>query len=546
MVSYIWKSPKREVSESEAENYILAEKWHSYSGYVNYDSVKHSILSTKLYYETQKNLSYYCSEDTINSFLEKNKVDKNTLRKIIRYGVPMKFTKDVILKLCKVDKSSINESFNKRFFSIFKNFDPKYIGNHVPYLTFKETLEENLPEFFLNDQGLNQVKELLWLTYTLIPSIEYCPLLIKLMSLLLVFMNKAEVYTVCKNIMIEDFNEKELFKLRFKLRFTVEDNKKIVHSFLDCLTILTKNMGKNLSNKLNQLGLKFDKLIEDLFFNFFLGYFNFHVLQRILLLYINEGIKTFYRVAYALLKLCQREIMECSSPDDVYKLLKQKGQSLRDFDQFFKTAFSFKLTRNNNRYNEVKILDQERKRQSFIHSSFYIPSLSGSSKIIPEQDILALWKIFPENLKMKDAKIVYSTWGNRCELNKMYEICREPENSVFYCMLLIQTKTDEVFGSILSAPFDISINTHYRPSFLSLITFKPIMKRYDEVKVSDKVIYNSTEKLIIGDGSFGPAIQLDKEIMIGYNFPCDLFNSECFLKGKNTFEVENVELFILY
>lgn len=546
MVSYLWRSPQREISESEAENYILAEKWHSYSGYVNLEAVKHSIMSTKFYYETQKNLANYCSEDTINSFMDKNKVDKNTLRKIIRSGVPMKFTKDVIIKLCKVDKNTINETYNNRFFTIFKNFDPKYLGNHVPYLTFKETIEENLPESFINFQGLNQVKEILWLTYSLIPSIEFCPMLIKFISLLLVFLNKEEVFSICKNILIEDYNEKELFKLRFKLRFTVEDNKKIVYSFLDCLMFLTKNMGKTLTSKLNQIGLKFDKLIEDLFFNFFLGYFNFHVLQRILLLYINEGIKIFYRVAYALLKLCQREILECKVPDDVYKLLKQKGQSLRDFDNFFKIVYSFKLTRNNNRYNEVKILEQERRRQSSMHSEYYIPSLTGLSKIIPEEEILSLWKIFPENLKMKDAKLIFSTWGNGFELNKMYEICREPENSVFYCMLLIQTKTNEVFGSILSAPFDISINTHYRPSYLSLISVKPLIKKYDEVKISDKTIFNSLDKLIIGDGSNGPAIQIDKEIMIGYNFPCDLFNTECFLKDKNTFEVENMELFILY
>ena len=80
-------------------------------------------------------------------------------------------------------------------------------------------------------------------------------------------------------------------------------------------------------------------------------------------------------------------------------------------------------------------------------------------------------------------------------------------------MVLIHTKTNEVFGSILSAPFDISINTFYRPSSVYLISLRPDPKRYDEVKISDKILFNSQEKLIIGDGTNGPAIQIDKQFM---------------------------------
>ena len=548
MLSYLWKSDKsQEISENEAENYLLAEKWHSYSGYADLDKIKKSIFSHKFYYEGQKKLYYYCNEDTINNILDKSKeVCNKSLRKIIRAGVPIKFTRQMLIKIGLIDKNVTNDFYNNGLASTFKNFDPKIIGNHVNYLTFSESLEENLSINFMNSDGINQVNELMWLLYPLLPQIDFCPTLIKLISLLLVFLCKSEVYCLCKNLISNDLNDLNPSKLRFIFRYTLNENRKIVQSFVESLSFITKNLGKKLSNKFNTIGFKFEKLIEDMFYNLFFGYCNFLVLQRILLLYLNEGVKIFYRVAYALLKSCINEIMDCNNHSDVYKVIKQKGMSLKEVDLLLNTAFSFKITRYNNKYNDVKIVELEN-RKPLSHLNYFIPTFTGSSKILLDEDILPLWKIFPDNLKMTNAKLIFSTCFNDMDLSNLYEKCRDSENSMFYCLLLIQTKTNEVFGSILSKPFDITISSLYRPSSIYLVTLKPELKRYDEVKISNNILFNSQEKLIIGNGSNGPAIEIDKHIVMGFNFPCELFNSESFLNDKkNTFLIENLEIYVLY
>ena len=249
-----------------------------------------------------------------------------------------------------------------------------------------------------------------------------------MISFLLVFLNKSEVYCLCKKLLLNDFNDPDPSKLRFIFRFTLDDNKKIVHSFLESFPFITKNLGKKLINKFSTIGFKFDKLIEDMFYNMFYGYFNFIVLQRVILLYLNEGMKTFYRVTYALLKLCINEIMDCSNQAEIYSIIKQKGRSLKDFDSFFNNAFSLKVTRYNNKFNEVKIEEIDKRKKS-LHCNYYIPSLSGGeSKILLDEDILKLWRIFPENLKMKDAKMIFSTCINGFELSNLYDICKDPEN----------------------------------------------------------------------------------------------------------------------
>ena len=550
MFKFLWPQNK-EVSDSDAENSFLAEKWHYYSGFSDLEKIKTSLINFKFYKEIQKNLEYYCTESMINNLLDKNILNSKSCKKMIRQGIPIKYTKDLLLKLFQNDKKSIAELYNTRFNLIFKNFDTKFIGNHVPYLSNLNTIEENLPEHFLNILGQNQVKELLWLLYSLVASIEYCPLLIKMISFLLIFFKKDEVFCICKSILMTDSNDNDPSKLKFRLRFNLLDHKKLINSFIESIPLITNNTGKHILDKFNSIGFKTEKLIESMFFNMFYGYLNFLALHRLFFLYMNEGIKIFYRVAYSLLKLCKSEIMDMIKSDDVISLIKQKTLSIKDIDSIFSNAFSLKLTRHNNKYNEVKIhsieVEKEIKRKISYHNYYYIPTIVGGSKILLDEDIFKLWKIFPENLKMKDAKLIFSCITNGYELKKLYEASRDPENSGFYCVLLIQTKNNEVFGCILSNPFDITRALFYRPFYSALFTLKPEQKKYEEIKNSDKIIFNSNEKLIIGDGTYGPGIQIDKEIMIGFNFPCDIYNSESFLENaKNDFQIEKLELFILY
>lgn len=318
------------------------------------------------------------------------------MKKDNRLGIPVKYTREIILKMFDVDVHNVKENYKTRFVSIFKNLDPKNISDdHVPYLSYSDTLEENLPSnlHFLNQSGLQAIKELLWLLYSVVPNIEFCPLLIKLISFSLVFMTKEETFSFIKNLMITDYSIKkdELNNIRFRLRFNYEENKRLIPSFLEAFKTVTYNTGKEINSKFEKIGFDIEILIEDMFFTIFLGYFNFSFLTRIYLLFLHEGSKILFRVAYAIFKLLKNDILEISTNDIVITTIKAKCFEMKDVQKFFTTAFNFKLTHKNNKYTEIKIIE------TFKHNkicNYYIPSISGESNIMTDNEIFMLWSIF--------------------------------------------------------------------------------------------------------------------------------------------------------
>ena len=443
-----------------------------------------------------------------------------------------------------VEFSSLKENYKTRFLSIFKNRDPKNIGEHVPYCSYFSTLEENLPIHFLNNSGLEAIKELLWLLYSVIPNIEFCPMLLKLISLCLVFINKEECFAVLKNIIISDFSHKNLNNIRFKLRFDYEENKRLIRAFIDSYRNISKNSGKELLKKFEKLGFDVEFLIEDMFFNFFIGYLNFNFLNRVFLLYLNEGTKIFFRVAYALLKTLKNDILDVSSNESVISTIKHKASELKDESKFFSMVFSFKLNSSNNKYDEIKITNKFPPPKII---NYYIPTINGDSNIMTDDEIFSLWNIFPETYSNKDGKLIYSSDYQGLSLSNIYDLCSDTENSCFNSFFLIMTKNNYIFGAIMSLPFDKNRTGFYKPAYFSLFILRPYTKRFDIVQPSERIIMCSEEKIVIGLGKEGPALEIEKDLLLGFSYKSEIFDSPSLCGDmENNFEIAKFEVYILY
>lgn len=543
-----WLSGNTGISESEAENKLLSENWHSYSGFADLDKIKEAVISVKYYVDLQANLEYYVTESEMNYiFQKKDMLESLRVKKNIRIGIPIKYTRELILRLFNVDIKSTKEDYTTRFVSIFKNRDPKHIGDHVPYVSYYDTLEENLTFHFLNTQGLESCKELLWLLYSVVPCIEFSPLLLKIISLCLIFMSKHETYLCIKQLIITDYSMKNLNTLRFRLRFNYEENKRLVPSFIESFTTITANTGREISQKFEKLGFEFEILIEDMFFNLFYRYLNFCFLHRLFLLYLREGCKILYRTAFAILKMFKADILDIKRPENVIRTIKEKCFEMKDIDKFFTLMYSYGLTSKNNKYEEIKIVENFKPARDF---NFYIPTINGESSILSDDEIFYLWSIFPVHLKLKDAKLIFSTSYHGYLLEKIYRCCSDPENSCFNACMVIMTKTNYVFGVIMSLPFDRNRTGYYKPSHTSLFIIRPFMQRYDVINPTEKMINCMEDKIIIGMGEEGPAIQIDKDLMIGFSHKSEIFGSPSLahteVQSNNSFEIDKIEMFILY
>ena len=98
----------------------------------------------------------------------------------------------------------------------------------------------------------------------------------------------------------------------------------------------------------------------------------------------------------------------------------------------------------------------------------------------------------------------------------------------------------------MSTPFDRSRNGFYKPAHVNLFILKPISQRYDLVMNTDKLILCTEEKIVIGLGDLGPTIQIEKDLAIGYSYKSEIFNSPQFCEKSLCFEIEKLEIFILY
>lgn len=541
-----WFSSSKQLTHQEAENVLLSSQWHSYSQCTDLDKLKANMFTIKLHIETQQYIEYYFTEYEYNYIIEGGDIlQSQKVKNQIRYGIPCKYTRRMIMKIFidNQDIQSLDNNYRVRFFSTFKNRDPQNFGNHVPYMSYYDTFNENLPIHFLNKKGIQITKEVMWLLYSVVPNIEFCPLMIKLVSLSLLFLTKAECFGYMRNMILADYQNKEDNLLRFRLRFTFEDNKRIVLSFIECFNTVTKTTGKEIMSKMKKIGFDFQLLIEDIFFNFFYGYLNFDYLHRMFICFLREGSKVLFRIGFALLKTFKSTILEIEDKNEVINIIKSKGFEMRDINAFFNLAFSFGITQYNNMYKDTKVIE---KYQPTKKTNYYIPIINGDSSILSDDDIFELWNLFPPSFSSKDGRLIYSTENYDRSLEKIYEICSDNDNSCFNCLVVIESVDKEKFGLIMSAPFDKNRTGFYMPAFINLFSIHPHIKIYELLnRVMEKIVLCSDDKIVVGVGTEGPAIEIDKDMRVGFSFSSEVFGNHAFT-NQTHFEIDKIEIYTLY
>lgn len=513
------------------------------SQYLDLDLVKKHLPSFKYLVTEIENLEYYCTDKVFKHVLSKqNLFESKNAKSLCRTGIPPKYIREFLLKLFNIDK--VNEDkFKCQYEAVFKNYNPKELEDFVPYFTGYRSLSESLPIHFLNEDGIQALKEILWMLNSVIVTIEHCPLIIKLCSLILMFCNQAETFEIMKHIMEMNYNLKETFKIRWHMRFQYADNEKIITSMCEAIKEISYKSGKESFDHFKLINFPSEKIYEDMCFGFYIDYLNFYGIIRFLPFFLLEGIKSTYRLSYAIIKTLREDIVKVKSPDQVINVLREKSTDIRDINKLFNLSYTFKLTRYNNKYDFQEIPSSDK----FIgkRNTYYLPTFSEESATMTKVQIIKLWNTLPFEIKIKDAKKIYSTAKDGYSLITIYGL-NEKYSKETLILFLICTEEDEVFGCLISSLINYTNGKFIRPLTSLLIQITPEVKLYEVELDSDQVLFADSQCLMIGNGPKGPAFRIDNDLKGGYSYSGNCFNSPVLVDDKDgKFKIKKAEIFLL-
>lgn len=550
-----------------------------FTEYFSQSQMEKKIISYKYLKEEIHKLEQTSNDSTYNHVLSKKVLltSKNA-KNLCRSGVQFKYMRDVILKMFNVEFSK--EDYENKKKDVFKGRSLSDLEDQCPSFTDK-TFEESLPFHYLNEKGINALKEVVWLLNGVLPKIEYSPTLLSVASLLLLFMPKEETYEVLRNIIESDQNIVELNKLRWHFRYTLIENVKLELSIKTCILDLSKDNTGVLFRLIEEMGLPMYDLVKDMSETFFLDYVNFLGIVKFLSFFLLEGVKGIYRIIYAIISLCSlTQEAQYYTPkkdpskggrletlkqrlstvnmrikqmpkEEVIKIFKDKSNKIEKFFNLIDIATQWKLTHLNNNYSFQFIPSVIRDNLPKLNKLLYIPYFTPESKIIDRKEIPKLWELIPSDIKFCNGILLFDkTKHPECNLNTIYDFGEklDDKSKIFF---LIQTTEDEVFGGIMEHAIKLKDNVQYiKPSTAYLFTVRPEIKVYEpKDKVHDEIVCFEPGAIRYGYGRDGEAITINYSLQKGSTEKNTVFGNDiCLIKdysNEGIFDIKGLEIYLM-
>ena len=420
---------------------------------------------------------------------------------------------------------------------IFKEHDVNNLDDYVPYYTGKKTLKESLPFYYLKEEVIKELKIILWMINEIYRNIIiYCPILIKIISLILIFCNKYETFEIiCKLIDKEKNKEKEKIGIKNRLKFTKKENEIIIDSIESCINEVNYKRKNEYDEIFKKLKIEKREIYQNIFNDFFINYINFYGLIRFLPLYLNEGFKSIFRLICSLENIIFEEEITFKNKEEVIKIIKEKSKKI-DIDELFKSSFNYKFT--------INKIEEDNEGTSIENNEFYLPYYKGGD-LLTDYEIIHLWELLPLEYKIKNASIIYQATKNGYNLPNILEL-EYKYNKNIYILFLVETTDGDKFGFVNSNLLIHTDNKYQRPNSTFLFTIRPEFKLYSPKDDTDEIFYITNKDFIFGNGTNGPAIQLNQDIMKGISYEGGCFNNPCLVSNPDGhFIVTKLEIFKL-
>ena len=536
--------PAKDKEDNFFKRKILGEEWFQRSKYIDIDLVQDHLSSFKYLWAESQNLEIICNEQLFNhAMMKPDLFESQNVRTIVRNGIPPKYMHRFLLRLFNISKSedTLINNYKKILNMVLKGYKSENLENYVPYFTGLKKLEDSLPIHFLNKSGILALKEILWMLNQLYPNIEFSPLIIQILSMILVFCSKYEALEImscllCLNI---NYDKKEIYKIRWHLRFDYNDNIKIISSISECLRDVSYISGKELYEHMKSIHFRPEKLYEDICFGFFYKYLNFFGMIRLLPFYLLDGIKSIYRLIYAMEKIMKEYILSVKNPDKIIEKCRELCNSLDNIKDLFEISYNFNITRNNNRYLDQPDLKENMSKNKIL---YIIPEFTNQSYILNEYHIIHLWEQLPKDFKSNKATVIFYDEGGK-KVNDIINLFNNQKEDIIL-LFLIKTTMDEIFGFSFIGKINNTNGKFIKINKGFLFTLEPEVKIYNISSDCSDILYVDSDNILVGkDSGENLSLKISGDLLTGETHHGDCFNNPCLInKEDGIFQIKNLEI----
>ena len=564
--------------DNAREKALFSSKYlPSFTPYLDIEKLEKKVPNFRYLNDELHKLETNSNESTIKHVMTKKVLlNSKNAKQLCRDGIPLKNMRTILLKM--FNASVTKEDFDNKRAEVLKGRQFSEVGGQVPTFCDK-SFEETLPFHYLNEQGVQALKELLWVVNGVIPKLEYCPCLVSIASILLLFMSKEETYAVIRNIIESDLYTGSLSNLRWHFRYNLNDNVRLYLSIVNSIMENSKSTVTTQFKLIENYGLPKVRLIQDMTEKFFLDYVNFIGIIKFLPYFLYEGVSGIYRFAYGIIAICPFKLVKETKQEDrqnnfsmslledqltltfdydkrpeeeVFKLYKDVTNKLENWYFFLDSATEWDLTSRNNGFTSQKIPSEMKNLFPEVTKSKYVPALFPESKILTKDILPKLWAEIPPDVKYSDGQLLLDKASSPDgDLNALYNICEKMEDRVMI-LFVIKTKNGEIFGGIMDQGIKLYEDGRYRtPISAYLFSAEPKVQVWKpKDRMHSEMVCFEAGAFRFGNGEDGPAITLESDLKVGWTQKNNTVfgNNVNLLKDyadDGEFIIDNLEIYVM-
>ncbi|KAJ3125971.1 hypothetical protein HK098_007976 [Nowakowskiella sp. JEL0407] len=452
-------------------------------------------------------------------------LEKTKLKKLVRVGIPDAKRGDIYSKILRIEK--MNE-YEKNYQQALRRVHGANIPENPLPPTFGGKFYKKNNLLALSKEGISIIENILCIIQHDFPNLEYCPMIVPLLSLLCHHMRNEDellgaIVSILKKSMHRDFlsskngssstpaipdpqtsispsHVREISKQKEKEQLEQKPttakwvylplHSKDVKLFSRAFGNLLNRYAPKLYSQVERLHSKHNEPVWNPWLtDLFIEVLPQPVLWRFLDCFILEGYKATYRFGVGLLIALKPEIMKLNTLAEFHKLFPLPKISLDgafqfpcSIQEFYKQANSVTINAPDIRplkeihHSLVAISQSEGLADTQYRFQKGQPKLHATSKIINDDHWIVIWSWIPPKLRMSELELLFTTDEHGNHLMTLFERCRYRKP----LLIIIETVDAEIFGAYVSTmlPDEQDFGVFVGNGETFLFTLAPFAKLY--------------------------------------------------------------------
>ncbi|EAS01464.2 TLD domain protein (macronuclear) [Tetrahymena thermophila SB210] len=470
------------------------------------------------------------------------------LRYLVRRGSNVGLIRRLIKNKFRLEWNSFEQKYEIMKTVVFEHSSSSDV-RLVP--TFSQhSVQQLLQVHCLNKAGESSLKRILWVIRENYPKLDYNPMIIQVCAICLIFFNEYETYLLLKTMIDDSFqkldekkqiNQEVMKDLRWYFTTSYGDYKKNAKLFFDVACQRSSGF-KEIIEFLDSKNFDYIQQFIDWTTHFFLNILRFSTVLRIWTIYLNEGIRTLYKITFGIWMTVKDQVKQMQTSDEIKEFLKtcKIDKTIEETDQLFVTAYYLKIKKINKFFREI--LSSQNSPQMKI---IYRPRTKEKSQIITYQHFEAIWDWIPSQFKISNPTLIYSTFKDGYSFNTLYLKGAQHINSPM--LLLLKTPDQQKFGVFSETMIRIGHGDNfYGTEDIFLFCLEPKEVVFMPTGTNQHYIQSTRQKITFGSGSDGPGLTINENLN-GQSSVSDTFDNLPLhgnFKDKN-FKIMSIELYYL-